>query len=84
MFSCFANMFLSSFLWITQQNRTNLKKLQNQAEHNTTNIQIPPDYSSATTIMLVMFWTEGDFCIICLQEFIQQQTLKLTNKQKNF
>ena len=40
--------------------------------------------------MLVTFWTERDFCIISdlfliyfwLQEFIQQQILKLMNKQK--
>ena len=28
------------------------------------NIQTASDYLSATTIMLVIFWTEGNFCII--------------------
>ena len=41
-----------------------LFKLQNQAEHNTTNIQTAPEYSSATATMLVIFWTERDFYII--------------------
>ena len=41
-----------------------LFELQNQAEHKTTQIQAAPDYSSATAIMLVIFWTERNFCII--------------------
>ena len=31
---------------------------------NATNIQTAPDYSSAAAIMLVILWTESDFCII--------------------
>ena len=61
--------------------RNYLFQLQNQAEHNTRNIQTAPGYLLATGIMWVIFWTERDLCIIFwLQEFIQQQ--KLINKQK--
>ena len=35
-----------------------------KVDHSTTNKQTTPDYSSATAIMLVIFWTESDFCII--------------------
>ena len=38
--------------------RNNLFELQNQEDHSTTSIQTAPDYLSATTIMLVIFWTE--------------------------
>ena len=44
--------------------RNYLFELQNQAEHNITNIPATPDYSLATAIMFVIFWTEQDFCII--------------------
>ena len=66
--------FFSLLLWITAENRTKnyIFKLQNQAKHSTTSKQTAPDYSSATAIMLVIFLTERDFCII--SEFIQQQT----------
>ena len=60
--------FFPLLLWIAAENRTKLKnyliKLENQAERNTTNIQTAPDYSSATAVMLVIVWTEHDFCII--------------------
>ena len=42
--------------------RNYLFELQNQAEHNTTNKQSAPDYLFA--IMLVIFSTESNFCII--------------------
>ena len=44
---------------------------------NATNIQTAPDYSSASAIMLVILWTERDFCIIfdCRNSF--------NNKPKN-
>ena len=66
--------FFSLLLWITTENRTKnyMFELQNQAEHSTTSKQTASDYSSATAIMLVIFLTELDFCII--SEFIQQQT----------
>ena len=44
--------------------RNYLSELQNQAKHNTRNIQAASDYSSATAMMLVIFWTENNFCII--------------------
>ena len=53
-------------------------------EHNKTNIQTAPDYSSATAIMIVIFWTERDFCIIsdCRNSFnnrlINKQIISLT------
>ena len=52
-------------------------ELQNQAKRKITNIQTAPDYSSATAIMLVIFWTERDFCIVsdCRNKF--------SNKVKN-
>ena len=58
-----------------------LFELQNQEEHNTTNIQTAANYSSVTSIMLMMFWTQGDFCIIfdCRNSFNN----KLMNQQKS-
>ena len=60
--------FFPLLLRITQKkepNRRNyLFELQNHAEHNTRNIQTAPYYSSATAIMLAIFWTERDFWII--------------------
>ena len=49
--------------------------------HKHTNIQAAPDYSLATAIKLVIFWTERDFCIIsdCRNSF--NNKLKQT---KNF
>ena len=44
--------------------RIYLFELQNQAKHNTTNIQTAPGYSSITAIMLGVFWTERDCHII--------------------
>ena len=41
-----------------------LRSFSSMAKHNTTNKQTAPDYSTATAIMLVIFWTERDFCII--------------------
>ena len=58
---------------------------QNQAEHDTTNTQTATDYSSATAILLEIFWTERDFCIIsdCMNSF--NNKLKKTHEQaKNF
>ena len=54
-----------------------LFELQNQAEHSTTNLETATDYSSVTAIVLVIFWTERDFCIIsdCRNSF--------NNKLKN-
>ena len=61
--------FFPLLLWITAENRTKLNKLfnylselQNQAEHNIKNKQTSPDYPSATAIILLIFWTERDFC----------------------
>ena len=48
-----------------------------KVEHNTTNKQTKPDYSSATAIMLVIFWTERDFCII------SDSRNSLSNRKKN-
>ena len=73
MFHSFANKLELS--WINY-----LFKLQNQAEHNTTNITTAPDYSSGTAITLVMFWTELDICII--SDFRNSFNNKLINKQK--
>ena len=60
--------FFPLLLRITQKkepNRRNyLFELQNHAEHNKRNIQTAPYYSSATAIMLAIFWTERDFWII--------------------
>ena len=38
-----------------------LRSCSSMAEHNTTNKQTAPNYSSATAVMLVIFWTERDF-----------------------
>ena len=43
--------------------RNYLFELQDHAEHDTTNIQTAPNYLSATAIMLVILWTERNFCI---------------------
>ena len=63
MFNCFAYQLLfSSFVnYIKKRTkpaswRNNLFELQNLGEHNTTNIQIAPDYLTATATMLVIFW----------------------------
>ena len=53
-------------------------ELQNQGEHNATNIQTGPDYLSATVIILLIFWTERDFCII------SDYRNSLNNKLKNW
>ena len=50
--------------WVGQSWRNSLFKLQNQAEHNTTNKVKAPGYSSETSIMLVIFWSEHYFYII--------------------
>ena len=56
-------------LWIKSKNRIKqlfrnyLFELQDRAEHDTTNIQTAPKYLSATAIMLVILWTERNFCI---------------------
>ena len=78
-------MLISFFpvpLWITFENRTRLKKLfiwttksggtQHHKQTKTTS-----DYSSATGITLVIFWTERNYCIIsdCRYSF--------NNKRKN-
>ena len=53
---------------ITAEYKTKLKKLfiwttkSGRTQHH--NIQTAPDYSLATAIMLVIFWTEQDFCNI--------------------
>ena len=67
----YLNLLLTCFsrllLWIPTENRTKLNyffELQNQAEHNITKITTATDYSLATTIMLVTFWTELDFWIV--------------------
>ena len=54
-----------------------LFELQNQVKHSTTNKQTTPDYSSASALILVIFWTEHGFCIIsdCRNSF--------NNKLKN-
>ena len=44
---------------------------------NTTNIQNTPDYSSATAIMLVTFWTQPNFWII--SDFSNSFNNKLKN-----
>ena len=60
--------FFLFFCGLEQKAEPNLRnysyELQNQVEHNSKNKQIAPDYSSATAIMLVIFWIEHDFCII--------------------
>ena len=56
-------------LWITTENRTKLKKLfiwttkSGETQHHKQ--KTAPDCSSETAIMLLIFWTEHDFCIIC-------------------
>ena len=58
--------------------------MQNQVEHYAKNIQTVPDYSSATAIILVIFRTERDFCIIsdCSNSF--NNKLKNLSTSKNF
>ena len=73
MFHSFANKL--ELRWINY-----LFELQNQAEHNTTNIKTAPDYSSGTAITLVMFWAELDICII--SDFSNSFNNKLINKQQ--
>ena len=83
---------LSSFflflLWITAENRIKLKKLFiwtiNQADHNTTNLQTVPDYSSTTPLILVIFSTERDFCIISVAGIHSTTNLKTYEQAKNF
>ena len=50
-------------------------------ENNTTNIQPTLDYSSATVIMLVIFWTERDFYI--MSDCRNSLNNKLMSKHKN-
>ena len=65
--------------------RNYLFQIQSQAEHNTTSKQIPPDYSSVNARMLVIFWTERDFCIIsdCMNSF-NNKLKNLWTSKKNF
>ena len=84
-------MLISFFLlclWITAENRTKLKKFFiwtiNQTKRNTTNIQIAPGYSSATTIMVVVFWTERDFCIIFITGVHSTTNFKTYEQAKTF
>ena len=60
-------VFFPLYLSITAENKTKLKKLfiwTTNQEHNTTSKQTTPDYWSTTATMLVIFWTEQDFCTL--------------------
>ena len=50
----------------TKMNVVRVKKVNCIFEEpsETKNMQITPDYSSATAIMLIIFWFEHDFCLI--------------------
>ena len=73
-------IFIPLVMWLQQKIETSwsnyLFELQSQAEHNTPNIQTAPDYSSATAIMLVIFWTE--------RRIHSTTNLKTYKKVKNF
>ena len=59
-------MLISFFPLLSQKiesrGRPYIFELQNEAQQSTTKIQTARDYSSATAIVLMVFWT--DFCII--------------------
>ena len=60
-----------------------LFKLQNQAERNTTNIQIALDYLSATSIMLVVFWIERISTLFLIAKIHSITNLKIHEQAKN-
>ena len=65
------------FLWITAENRTKLKKLPVWTAKS-------GGIKHRTAIMLVIFWTERDFCIIFgYRNSFSNKLKKLMNMQKN-
>ena len=79
--------FLSPFWRLQQKIEPSwryLFELHSQAEHNTTNIQTAPDYSSATAIMLVILWIERNFWIISDCSNFFNNKLKNLWTRKNF
>ena len=53
-------------------------------ENNTANIQTAPDNSSATAIMLVIFWTESVSALILIAGIHSITNLKTYEQAKNF
>ena len=61
-----------------------LFELKNQVEHNATNIQTAPDCSSATAIMLQIFWSERDSAFFLIAWIHSTTNLKSYEQAENF